>query len=56
MILVTVMTPTVLPISSSLVEDGMKHWKVVPLRIESSTGMRICLPLFDTLNGGGTSE
>ena len=47
---VTVMTPTVLPISSSSVsEDGVKHWKEVPLRAESTTGMIISLPLFDGL-------
>ena len=53
---VTVMTPTVLPISSYPVEVGVKHWKEVPLRVESTTEMRISLPLFDALSGGGTSE
>ena len=53
---VTVSTPVELLIRSSPDEDGMKHWKEVPLRVEPTTGMMISLPFFDPSNGGGTSE
>ena len=52
----TVSTLIKLLISSTPDEGGVKHWKLVLLRVESITGMVISLPLFDTTNEGGTSE
>ena len=52
----TVSTPMELLVRPFPDEDGIKHWKDVPLRDKSKDVIVISLPLLDASNGGGTSE